>query len=772
MAGQRSDLSMITRQKSFKGLQRFLWVLGIVCFMVAEVWGLDLNAPVKSIDVQGQSLIDVQSIESRLTLKVNDPYSPEIVRKQIQLIYDMGFFDDVQVETESVVGGVALTLFVREKPFITEIVFDGNEELSDDNLLEKISVKSQSFLDQGQVKEGAESIEKAYEEDGYYNVKAIPIIQSLTENRKRLTYFIEEGRQIQITDITLEGNSVLDKSEILSGVANREHSWFFSWFTDAGILNRDELPNDVERIREVYMNHGYLNVQVSQPELTLSEDKEGLQLAYRIVEGEPYHFEEVAYRGNVLFEEDELRAESVIVPGEVFQRTLLREEVTRVTDLYGTQGYSFAEVIPSVSTDPEKKTAVILLNIEEGQLMKIREIHITGNDKTRDNVIRRELRVEEQQSIDTVAMKRSFQRLNNLNYFETVEILPKQISENEVDLEVKVKEKPTGSFSIGGGFSTLDQFVAIANVTEGNLFGKGWVARIRGQLGQRRTLGLVSLRDPAFLVSRDSVTSLQFDAFSTRTDFLTFIDDRQGGSLTLGRNLSEYVAGNISLFGELIRIVDPSVDAPPLILQQTGRQSSTGIRTNIIRDTRDYFLDPRTGWRHSLGLDFATKVLGGTNYFYKIRVDSLKYTPLFFDIRHMIRGRFGFLEGLGGNPIPVPERFFVGGINTLRGFQFGRAGPVTVSNTPNGSSRQFIINNDLIFPISREAKVNGVLFFDYGTGYDSNDQFDFFDLRKTAGIEGRWISPFGPLRAAWGVNLDPRTGERRTVFEFSVGNVF
>ncbi|MEK6617627.1 MAG: outer membrane protein assembly factor BamA, partial [Nitrospirota bacterium] len=508
--------------------------------------------------------------------------------------------------------------------------------------------------------------------------------------------------------------------------------------------------------------------QVGLPVVELTEDKKWLTVTFPIVEGEPYTVGEVGFRGNTIFEEAELRTGMKISPGEIFQRAKIREELTRLTDLYGAKGYAFTDVNPSVTPDAQTKTAALIFRIKEGDLIRIRQIHITGNDKTRDNVIRRELRVNEQEVTDTVAMKRSYQRLTNLNYFETVEILPKQVEPDKVDLDVKVKEKPTGVFSVGGGFSTLDQFVAIADITEGNLGGRGQVVRVRGQLGQRRTLGLLSFRAPYLY---DSLTSVQGDLFRTVTNYTTYAEDKSGASVSFGRWFSEYTSGNFSVVAESLELSDATVDAPQFVLDQIGTQSTTGFRSALSRDTRDYYLDPRTGTRSGVNLDFGTPTLGGTNNFYKFTVDAIKYTPLFWDLRHSIRGRFGIAEGLGGKPIPLTERFYVGGINTIRGFVFGRAGPVTPSGALLGADRQIIINNDFIFPISKEAKLNGVFFFDYGKGFVEGEKYST-KLRQAAGIEARWISPFGPLRVAYGLNLDRNPLERKGVFEFSVGSLF
>jgi outer membrane protein insertion porin family len=765
-------------------VQRLHWLLVMLVLVfvaagpVREALAQTPTAKVASIEIRGNKKIELPAIQGRLTLKPGDPYTPENVRGQIKILYETGYFEDVQLETEPTPEGIALTFVVQEKPFITEIVFDGNEELSDDKLKEKITIKSQAFLDQQQAKESAEKIRLAYQEDGYFSAQVIPIVQTLDEDRKRLTFFIKEGEKAKVKTVNFEGMRSASKSEMFKVTATREWVPWYGLFTqlklpsflsDAGVLKREEMNNDVERIREVLLNKGYLNAQVGLPTVELSEDKKWFNVTYTVNEGEPFTVAEVGFRGNTVFEEPELRDKMKIKPGEIFQRQKIRDEISRLTDLYGSKGYAFADVVPNVNPNAEERTATIILSIKEGEMMRIRQINIHGNDKTKDNVIRRELRVDEQDVIDTPSLKRSFQRLNNLNFFETVEILPQQVDADKVDLNVRVKEKPTGQFSIGGGFSTLDKLVAIADITEGNLGGNGWMGRIRGQLGQQRTLGLITFRNPYL---NDSLTSMQIDVYRSMTNYITYFEKKAGASLTFGRWLSEYVTGSVSFVAEQLDFSDPTIDAPELVLSQLGTQSTTGFRTSLARDTRDYFLDPRTGLRTSVGFDFGTPYLGGTNNFYKYYLDAIKYTPLPFDTRFSIHARYGSAEGLHGKPIPLTERFFVGGINTMRGFVFGRAGPVTPSGSLLGAAKELIFNNDFIFTISSEAKLNGVIFFDWGNGFNDGEPVAFNALRKSAGLEGRWISPFGPLRAAYGINLDPRPGERKGVFEFTIGSLF
>ncbi|NWF73739.1 MAG: outer membrane protein assembly factor BamA [Nitrospirae bacterium] len=757
-----------------------LVTLVCVSLPVIAVAAEDAGIKVTTIEIRGNKRIEMPTIAGRLTLKPGDPYTPENVRGQIKILYESGYFEDVQVETEPGAGGVALVFLIREKPFITEIVFDGNQALSDDKLKEKITIKSQAFLNQPQVKESAEKIRLAYQGDGYFDCQVIPVVQTLDEDRKRLTFFVKEGEKARVKTVNFDGLHAATKDEMFKAMATREWIPWYGLFTqrklpsfvsDAGILKREEMNNDVERIKEILLNRGYLNVQVGLPTVELSDDKKWFTVTYPVTEGEPFTISEIGFRGNVVFEDPELRQGLKMKPGEIFQRQKLRDEITRLKDLYGSKGYAFADVLPNVIPNTADRTAAIILTVKEGELMQVRQINIHGNEKTKDNVIRREIRLDEQDVIDTPALKRSFQRLNNLNFFETVEILPEQVAPDKVDLNVKVKEKPTGQFSIGGGFSTLDQLVAIADVTEGNLGGNGWMGRIRGQVGQRRQLGLITFRNPYL---NDSLTSMQIDAFSTQTNYFTYRERKLGGSVTFGRWFSEYVSASISPVVEHIKYTDPTSEAPALITQQIGKQTTTGFRTSVTRDTRDFHMDPRTGWRTTLSLGFGSPYLGGTNDFFKYTLDVQKYTPLPFDTRFSVRARYGAVEGLNTNskhePVPLTELYFVGGINTMRGFSFGKAGPVTSTYKLLGAASELIFNFDYIFPISEEAKLNGVLFFDYGKGFaDTNISTS---LRSAAGFEGRWVSPFGPLRAAYGINLDPNEGERKGVFEFTVGSLF
>ena len=751
----------------------------------ARAWAQESGLPIKSITVQGNRRIEVPAIRARITLKEGDKYSAEAIRDQIRALYQMGFFEDVRVETQPVAGGVAVVFVVTEKPFITKILFDGNDKLKEDKLRERLTVRTQSFLDQQQVKDSVERLRSLYEEEGYYSARIVPVIKALDEEKKFLTFFIQEGSRARVKKVEFDGVKSIPLSKLRKPLFTRKYSFLFSWFDDSGIYKKEEIPNDVDRVRQVYLDEGYLNVQVGTPAVELSPEKKWFTIRFPVVEGPRFNLGKVDYRGQTLFSEAELRKESKLKEGTVIRMAEVRDEANRLNDLYGVKGYAFADVNPQVVPEQESKTATVTFEIKEGALIHVRNINISGNEKTRDKVIRRELRLNEAELIDTAALKRSFQRLNNLNYFETVEIIPKQLDPNTVDLDIKVKEKSTGTFSVGGGFSSLDQLSIVADITEGNLFGRGQLFKVRGQLGQRRSLGVLTFREPYLF---DSQISGQFDLYARETFFFDYFERRVGGDVVLGKYFSEYLSGSASLLRERLTISNeaptglflagggttgaPVAALPPLIQQQLGTSTTQAVVLGVARDTRDYYLDPKTGARLGLTGEVAGSIIGGDNYFYKYIGDAAFFFPVVWETTFAPRARFGVAHSYrAGDPLPVGERFFVGGIQTLRGFSFGRGGPTAPDGSILGATKELLFNLDYLFPLVPEFKVKGVVFFDYGKGFNDGEPIGL-NLRKSAGAGIRWISPFGPLRLEYGFNLNPRTGERSGLFEFSVGSLF
>lgn len=759
-----------------------IWVLGPRSGLAQET-----GQRISVITVQGNKRIEVPAIRTRLTLKEGERVTAERIREQIRALYQMGYFEDVRVETEPRAGGVAVIFVVTEKPFVTEILFDGNDNLTAEKLTEKLTVRTQSFLDQQQIKDSVERLRQLYEDEGHFSARLVPVIKSLDGERKSLTFFVKEGPKARIKTVAFDGAKSIPLKKLRKPLVTREYFWIVSWFDDSGVYKKEELDNDVERIRQIYFDEGYLDIKLGKPAVDLSSDKKWFTVRFSIVEGPQFTFSRIGYKGQTIFSEAELRSGSKLKDGDVIRMAEVRDDIKRATDVYGTKGYAFSDINPLVQPDPESKTAMVTFDVKEGALIRVRNINISGNDKTRDKIIRRELRVNEAELIDTAAMQLSFKRLNNMNYFETVEIIPKQVDPGTVDLDIKVKEKSTGTFSVGGGFSSLDKLGLVADITEGNLFGRGQLIKVRGQLGQRRSMGVVTFREPYLF---DEAMSAQIDLYSRQTFFFNFFEERVGGDIVLGKWFSEYLSGSLSLLRERLTIsndlsdqlfldggglaVTPVTDLPLGIQQQLGKSTTSAITLGVARDTRDFYVDPKEGARHGLTMEFAGGPLGGTNDFYKVIGDSAWYFPMAWDTVFAPRARLGFAHSYtSGSQLPIGDRFFVGGIQTMRGFEFGRAGPISSIDNLSilGATKQLIFNFDYVFPVVAEFKIKGVLFFDYGKGFEDGEALSL-DLRKSVGVEGRWISPFGPLRLAYGLNLDRRTGERATVFEFSVGSLF
>lgn len=742
----------------------------LVLFLIRVGRTEEKTIRIKLIEVKGNRRIDTAAIRAKIKSKENALFLPDRLREDLRAIYQMGYFDQVNIETESFEGGVKVTFLVTEKPFITEILFDGNKNVKTEDLKEKVTLKPQSFLDLQQVKEQSERLRLFYQGKGYYAAQIIPVVKRVAEDRATITFFILEGEKAKIRMIRFKGNQIFSAKEIKKNLISQEYSWWSSWFTSSGFYKEEDTSKDVEQIQNYYLNHGYLQVQVGGPEVTLSSDKKWFEITYPVIEGALFTVKKIDIQGNTVFSKDRLRGLLKTKENQLFRRSLLREDLAAITDLYGDKGYIYANVIPQFSPNQETRTVDLLLEISEENQIRVRQINIFGNDKTRDKVIRRELKVNEQEVIDTQALRRSFERLRNLNFFENVEIVPEPVGKEHVDLNVRVKEKSTGSFSIGGGYSSQDRFVGLFELAQGNFLGRGELLRAKVELGKRRTSYSLTFREPYLL---DQPVSGTVDLFNQTRNFDTYKERRYGGDLSLGKNFTEYVGGSVSYLLESVRIFDVTNAAPGQIRRQRGKTITSSVGLSLTRDSRDFFFDPHKGSRLSISMEYAG--LGGDNEFIKVIGDSSKYFPLWFDTVLSLHARVGYAEGLNGKKLPLGERFYVGGINTVRGFAFGRAGPLDNDQIIGGNA-EFIFNAEYIFPLLPE-RVKGVVFFDAGRAYDdellsSSQKIALRSLKTGAGVGLRFILPIGPIRLEWGYNLNRQRGERASELEVSIGTLF
>jgi len=758
-------------EKTATDTLRFLWLTAAVCLIIILISSSTLLAQVAplvtAMEIKGNKKIEEDSIRAKIRSRVEDPFSHETIQEDIKTLYTTGYFDDVRVEIEQFEGGIKLIFILKEKPTITSINFQGNKKIDSDKLKEKITISTGAMANLLLITDNVEKIISFYQTEGYWHVRVIPIIKEISPDAVALTFQIEEGPKVVIKRITIAGNKALSTKEIKKVMKTKER-WLLSFITGSGIYKKEEIKVDTERIKELYHSKGYIYVMISEPQVTLSDDKKGLYIAISLSEGEQYKVGEVKITGNTVFTSDEIYKNIETATGKIFNRTALRNDIDKIIDLYMERGYARADINPLIDIDTEKKLTNITLSVTEGEIFRIGRIDITGNIRTRDKVIRREMRLDEGDIFNKKLLKRSYQRIMNLQYFDTVELTSEpKVEEKLVDLHVKVKEKLTGMLSIGGGYSSIDKFIVMGEISQANLFGKGLYLKLRTDLSSRRRNYSLTLRDPWFM---DKPISASFSIYNEIYQYPDYDKDAKGFSVGFGKELSEYVGGNITYNLENVEISNVPGSASSLIKEQVGKKITSSISPAIWRDTRDNFLDPTTGSRYALYTTYAG--IGGDNYFVKAISDNSWYFPAIWDTTVGLRGRLGYASGIAGKKLPLYERFYVGGIYTVRGLGFGEAGPKNEQGEKIGGNKELIFNAEYIFPIEREIRLKGVMFFDAGRSFDNNENISISALRRTTGLGIRWMSPIGPVRLEWGYNISPKPGEDQGKIEFTFGGLF
>ncbi|WP_236685536.1 outer membrane protein assembly factor BamA [Geobacter pickeringii] len=729
------------------------------------------------LKVKGNRRVESAAILNAVKLKTGDVLYDEKVDADLRAIYKLGQFQDVKAETEKSDGGVTLVYAVVEKPIIREIKIEGNKELSVDKVRDALGLKANSIFSQKELSQAAKKAKKLYNDEGYY-LAEVNARSEARGNDIRVVVSITEGEKVLIKAIRFEGNRVFTPRK-LRGVMETQEKWFLSWLTGAGTYKDEVLKNDAALIADLYFNNGYINVKVGEPEVKLLPDKSGLEVTIGITEGEQFRTGSISFKGDLLEKENVLAAALKLKSGEVFSRGSLRADVQTLTDLYADKGFAFTNVNPLSKVNPDQKTIDITFDFEKGEKVYIDHINITGNAKTRDKVLRREIKVAEGETYSSTGLKKSKQNLMNLGFFEEANIATtKGSADNKLDVNVEVKEKPTGTFSIGAGYSSLDGIIGQGSVSQGNFLGLGLKGNLSASLGGKSSTYNAGLTDPYFL---DSRWTLGADVYRTERDYLDYTRRATGGDIKAGYPLTENLSTLWVYKYEDKKIFNIS-QALKVVPETTSTISS--ITGGLTRNTTDYRFDPTTGMVNNLSVEFAG--LGGSNRFVRYIGDTAVFFPLKWSTVFSLRGMLGYIQGIGRD-IPIDEKFYAGGINTLRGYQGRSVSPVlnTTTATDNvqgtgtttrayvGGDKEAIFNAEYTLPLIKDAGLKGVLFFDAGNVYgDNQSMLSSFRMSYGAGI--RWTSPLGPLRLEYGIPLNPREGidKKSGRFEFSIGSFF
>jgi outer membrane protein insertion porin family len=715
------------------------------------------------VSVSGNRYIGQDAILIKVKVKEGDYYRKSLIQEDIKAIYRMGYFEDVRVEVLDLPEGKEIIYVVREKPTIREILITGNREISRDEIKDAFSIKPKSILNMEAIKEGVEKVLKLYREKGYHSARVDYEVKELKENQVGIVIRIEEGKKFFIKEIVFKGNEKIREKELRSRMETKERGWL-SWITGSGLYNKETLKNDIERLSAYYYNKGYINHKIAEPEVKIGE--KWISILISIQEGDQYRIGDVTLKGDLIDEED-IKKKAGIKKGEIFNREKLRKAVMAITEFYADKGYANAEITPDTQIDDREKTVRVSFDIKKNQKVYFGKIRIFGNTKTRDKVIRRELEVNEGDLFSSSLLKKSNENLKSLRYFEDVVFqTAKGETDEEMDLTVEVKEKNTGQFAIGAGYSSTDQLIGMAEISQSNLFGMGYMARLKGDIGSKRQFFELTFIDPWFL---DKRVAFRTDAYKTRKIYDYYTRESTGGRVGFTIPIARYLYTELSYLFEKVDVHDVKLDAPEIYKQQEGVSKTSGIGTGIIWDSRDNRLYPSKGSYTRFDTFLAGP--GGDNYFIKYILSSSWYFPLFWDTVFSCRGIIGYGHGWKGKDLPVFERFFLGGLYSIRGFKYGEVGPRDpATGDVIGGDREILFNFEYIFPIEKKLELRGVIFYDRGNAYLG--AFKPSDMRDSVGIGLRWFSPLGPLRLEWGYNLHPERDEKRYQWGFTVGGTF
>lgn len=749
---------------------------------------------VRGVRITGFRRVEESAIRIHVSHPVGVPLDAEVVDRDIKAVYRMGFFENVWVTTSDTDGGLSITYHVAERPYISHVAFEGNEHVDKADLEAVVAIRPRTVFDPQKAWEGLREARKVYAGEGYPDADIRYELTTGEDGSTTVTYKIDEKPRVLVEEIYFQGVHAFSEFK-LRRVMTTRRKWFLSWATGAGVLKQEELSTDVERLTAFYYDNGYIQVRVDDPEVVRKGDH--LELTVRIEEGDQYRVGDVTFTGEVLASQENLAEASRLKTGEIFRPSKLRDAIFGVTEAYGDFGRAFAEAVPSTEVNEDTKTVDVAFQMTSGPVVSVDRIEIEGNTKTRDYVIRRELRQQEGEQFSGRGLRTSKERAKRLGIFDDVEVTSARTNEaDKVDLKVKVKEGRTGTFAAGAGFSSEDALLANARITERNLFGRGQIATFNVDFGTRRKNIRFAFTEPwAF----DVPLSLGFDIFNWGFQFDDF--ERGGTGFALRASYPLWEAGLREILGASLdnfrvgleyRIEETIIEgisrtAPASIQNERGTQLTSSMRPSLSRNTVDQPFDPTEGSINTMQVEFAG--IGGESRFIKLDVSSRWYWPVYktesgLKFIYSLAGTFGYgvgNRGLSGEELPLAERYFPGGINTVRGFQNRTLGPrenfcevdgINCQSSPVGGSSQLIINNEVIFPIIPDAGVRGVVFFDAGNAFLEDGGIDLAELRMAAGVGLRWLSPFGPLRIEVGFPVNSKSDDEESLVLFSFGTPY
>jgi len=726
------------------------------------------NFLVASVTPEGNSRVDAGAILRKIKTKPGDFYDPARLREDLKAVFAMGYFDDVSIEAEDTPKGKRIVIHVKEKPVIRQVVFSGAEKIKEEELRDAAGVQANTILNPSTLKDAVRKLQALYKSKGYYHAQVSTSVSYPDPDSAEVRFVIREGRRIYVRKIGFTGNSHFDDGDLEDVIKTSTRGWL-SWLTDSGVLSMEEIRQDAARLAAFYHNHGFIEAKVGEP--VVEQEGDGLSVTFPIEEGPRYRVGMVDIQGDLIDDKAKLLAMLRIREEEFLNRKVLREDILRLTDRYAEHGYAFAEITPKVEKAPSGQRVDIVLQVDQGTLVTFNRVEIHGNTRTRDNVIRRELVIREGGTFDAKAIRRSTTNLQRLGFFDEVQITPKPtLSEDQMDVIVEVKERPTGQFSIGAGYSSTDYLLFMAEISENNFMGTGNRLAFSTNLSGTTTRYNINFTNPRIF---DSEVMAGFDLFNWRREYDDYTRDSIGGGVRFGHPLFEKWRISYGYTYSDTELSDIAEDASWVIRESAKIKVTSAVRVGLVRDTRNHFYAPSKGSRNTLSVVYAGGPLGGDAQFTRLEGATSWYFPLPYESVFHFKAAAGQAFENEDGKLPVYQRFYLGGLNSIRGFKSAHISPIDPETGDRvGGDKMWYSNVEIIFPLVKEAGLRGVIFADFGNVYAVEEDWDFGKIKKSAGVGLRWLSPMGPLRLEWGYNLDREEGERSSVWDFSVGGTF
>jgi outer membrane protein insertion porin family len=745
--------------------------------LARPAWAFDPFV-VRDIRVEGIQRIEAGTVFNYLPVKVGDTITDQKSAAAIRALFATGFFRDVRLETQ---GGL-LIVTLEERPAIASIEFSGMKEFEKDKVkqgLRDVGFQERRIFDRALLDQAEQELKRQYLTRGLYGVEVTTTVTPLERNRVAINFSINEGEVAKIRRINIVGNRAFDEDDLLAAIQLRTPG-LFTVFSKNDQYSRQKLQADLESLRSYYLNRGYLEFSIESTQVSITPDRHDIYITVNVIEGEKYEVAEVKLGGELLVPEDELRALVAIKSGETFSRERLTESTKAISDRLGRDGYAFANVNANPDIDREKRKVSFTFLIDPGRRVYVRRISVVGNTRTRDEVVRREMRQLEGSFFDSQKLQLSKQRIDKTGYFSEVEVDTPAVTgtTDQVDVTVKVKEKPTGAILLGLGFSNIDKLILQASIQQTNFLGTGNTVGLQMALGTVNKYLSFSFTDPYYTV--DGV-SRGFDVYrrDVNGSALGLGDYKTktiGGAVRYGIPFTEYDTLFYS-FGTEQVVLELRDDSPQRYLDfqnQFGETYLAVINTaGWVRDTRDSAIWPTRGRVERASLELASQP--GDLQYWKYSYTHQYFYPLSRSLTLVMSGELDAGDGYGGKPLPFFKNYYSGGFGSVRGYRAASLGPRDADGAFLGGNRKVNGSAEFLFPMpgsTQDRSMRLGTFIDAGQVYALGDRLDLSLLRYSYGLSFAWNSPVGPMKfsMAWPFHNQPEDSLQH--FQFTLGYAF